>query len=53
MADEIKQLTVGDSLTPLDIFLQANGVAINAKTNGVGFETFDAANVSCCYDVRS
>ena len=46
MADEIKQLTVGDSLAPLDIFLQANGVAIDAKTNGVGAEIFDAANVS-------
>lgn len=41
---ETKVLTVGQSATALDIFLAANGSAVSGKY--VGFEMFDAANVS-------
>lgn len=44
MAGEAKTLTVGQNATSLDIFLTANGAAVSGQY--VGFEIFDAANVS-------
>lgn len=44
MPTETKTLTVGEDLSILDIFLSAGGGAVAA--NYVGFELFDAANVS-------
>ena len=38
-----KTLTIGSNLSELDIFLSANGQAINAS--GISFNVFDAANV--------
>ena len=44
MAGETKVLTVGQAASALDIFLSANGAAVSGQN--VGFELFDAANVS-------
>jgi hypothetical protein len=43
MSNATKTLTVGSNLSELDIFLSANGQAINAS--GISFNIFDAANV--------
>ncbi|MCV0439731.1 MAG: hypothetical protein K5880_13980 [Hydrogenophaga sp.] len=44
MAGETKVLTIGQAASALDIFLSANGAAVSGQY--VGFELFDAANVS-------
>lgn len=43
MATQTKTLAVGSDLNQLDIFLNVDGVAINAS--GISFEVFDAAGV--------
>lgn len=43
MADERKHLTIGSQLSELDIFLNVEGVPINATT--VNFAVYDAASV--------
>lgn len=44
MAGEIKVLTIGQAASALDIFITANGAPVSGQY--VGFELFDAANVS-------
>jgi len=51
MAGETKILTVGQAASALDIFLAANGSAVDATY--VGFELFDAVNASAGSGVAS